>query len=201
MDEREFRREEWLYEGVVVTQLNIEHQEVDPVELYDCELPNAQLSGAKIKRWVFEGCIFKDSDLSNVIMESCIFDQCQFIRCRLIGSDWSQSQSRVQKLSFQGCDLSLSNFSGVDLTRAEFIDCKCLEVDFSGGLLKRCVFVNTHVTDSTFDHANLSEADVVGALGERFNLADTTLDQATVSVHTAIRLVEAMGLHVRVDSL
>ena len=60
MNEKVFQKEEWLYEEVVVTQLKAEDQDLDPVELYDCTIINAKLTGSTLKRWVFENCIFKE---------------------------------------------------------------------------------------------------------------------------------------------
>ena len=199
MNEKIFQKEQWLYEEVLVTHLKAEDQDLDPVELYDCTIINAKLTGSTLKRWVFENCIFKDSDLSNVTFENCIFDQCNFVSCRMIGVDLTKNQSQSLQLSFKDCDLSLSNFSGLHLTEIQFTDSQCSETDFSHSQMSKCHFRNTRVNGAIFENTNLNSSHLVGALDESFDLKASNLSQATISVQTAIRLISAMGLKVEID--
>jgi fluoroquinolone resistance protein len=199
MNEKIFDRQAWLYESTTVTQLHLEDESLEPVEIYDCEIIGAKLSGSTLKRWIFEQCIFKDSDLSNITFDHCVFENCTFISCRLIGSNWNQSQSYLQQLSFESCDLSLSQLSNNNLAGVIFTDCQCSEVDFSQSTLTKARFLNTYVTNALFEGTNLEDAHLVGALGECFQPSESKLTQATVSVNTAIRMVNAMGIQVAVD--
>ena len=52
------------------------------------------------------------------------------------------------------------------------------------------------MTDALFEESKLIDANLTGAIGERFDPNVSVLRGATVSVATAIRLVETMGLNV-----
>ncbi|MAD61851.1 MAG: hypothetical protein CMH49_10135 [Myxococcales bacterium] len=197
MDQKEYEAKEWLYETVRLTKLWCENDSLEPVELYDCEIIGARLSKSTLKRWVFENCTFKDSDLSNLNFESCVFDHCHFEACRLIGSQFIQSSDKKQQISFKDCDLSLSNLSQMNLEGVSFSHCNCSDVDFSYSNLTMAQFIETQVHQALFENSNLSEAELSGALGEQFDPSLNQMTNATVTISTAIRLVENLGLKVR----
>lgn len=189
-----FDPKKWLYEGVVLTELSAEGETLNQVEVYESEIHEARLSGATLKRWVFEDCLFRGCDLSNVKWEQCTFTGCKFIECRLVGSDWRAVASLTAEVSFIDCDLSYSQLSGVCWRGARFERTRCLEVDFNRATLTRAQWVESSVEGATFEEANLSEADVRGAIYERFNPDETTLTSAKITIETAIRLAEDSGL-------
>lgn len=201
MDTCSFSKSQWLYEGQLVLDLHIENEELPQVELYDCTILNAKLSGAILQRWVFENCVFKDSDLSNLHFENCIFEECLFEDSRLIGTQWKQSSERHLQLKFNRCDLSLANLNGLNLQKVSFTSSNCREVDFSHSKLMESHFLDTHVHQAVFEGADLSLAHLSGAIGEQFDLSTTTLAHATISMNTAVRLIEQMGLKVDTTSL
>ena len=190
----------WLYEEERITGLSAEGETLAQVELYHCEVHAAKLTGATLRRWVFEACSFIDCDLSNVTFEGCTFTACRFIDCRLIGSDWRQVASLTAEVSFEGCDLSYSQLSGVTLQGAQLSDTRCHEVDFNQSKLARACFQGSDVAGASFSGADLSDADLTGAEGEQFDPKDCHMRGALVSVHTATRLVEEMGLRVQLNA-
>ena len=187
---------QWLYEELELTDLIAEESILDQVEVYGCEITRARLRSATLKRWVFEACTFRDCDLSNINWEGCTFIGCHFIDCRFIGSDWRQVASLVAEVNFERCDLSLSHMSGIALRSSRFEHCKCIDTDFSRSDLSESSWSGTEVTDALFEETKLMNANLSGAIGERFDPNVSVLSGATVSVATAIRLVEMMGLTV-----
>ena len=136
---------------MVLTRLNASHHELDPVELYDCEIRGAHLNGTTLRRWVFENCNFKDSNLSALILQQCIFQNCHFEGCKLIGSDWRQNQSILLQVRFSSCDLSLSWMSDLHFEQLIMEESNCMEVDFSRSQLTQSTWVETNVRDAIFD--------------------------------------------------
>ena len=61
-------------------------------------------------------------------------------------------------------------------------------------------FIETQVHQALFEKSNLSEAELSGALGEQFDPSLNQMTNATVTISTAIRLVETMGLKVRQEN-
>ncbi len=191
-----FKIGQWLYEGVTIVKLDHPEKILDPIELYDCLITGAKLSGSTLRRWVFEECIFTDCDLSNLTFDQCVFEGCLFKDCRLIGSKWRLGESLLNQLSFIGCDLSLSDLSQGNFSEVKFEDCLCTDVDFSGSILRQSHFLNTSIDRAMFEQSDLSEANLSGALHGNFSLDETILTNATVSVTTAIRVIESLGLKV-----
>ena len=193
----EFDHNQWIYEEVIISSISAQNELLNPVEIYDCEIHHAQLSAATLRRWVFENCIFKDCDLSNVIFDQCIFQNSLFDGCRLIGSNWSRSTQMNLHVQFINSNLSLSNFTQVDCSKVIFKNSMCMNVDFSGSKLMDSVFTNTSIKGSIFEETDLSGADLVGALEDPFDLHHTRLKGATISLTTAIRLIESQGIKVQ----
>jgi len=194
-----YERGAWLYEDVIVTGLNEPGEELEPVELYQSVLRGATLTGAQLRRWVFEGCLLVGCELSNVSFEQCSFEGCHFIDCKLVGSDWRACGSLKLSLSFKGCDLSYSLMSGLSLPELSFEDCRCHELSFAQSDLRGARWLNSSVLGAQFEDAKLDGAELSGALDERFDPSECSMRGATVSVATAIRLAEAQGLKVSAD--
>jgi fluoroquinolone resistance protein len=192
-----FDKSQWIYEEVIIKAISAQDEVLDPVEVYDSNIHSAQLNGSTLRRWVFENCNFKECDLSNITFNQCVFQNCTFNGCRLIGSDWSQSTRIALHVQFENCDLSLSNFTQVQCSAIRFKDCRCMDVDFSGSTLAKSVFINTSVKGSLFEDSDLRDADLVGALDNNFHPDDSQLNGASISIHTAIRLIESQGMKVK----
>ena len=192
----QFSRDQWLYEELELHGLDAEGEALNQVELYRCEVLNAKLSGATLKRWVFEECTFRDCDLSNITWEGCTFEGCTFRDCRLIGSDWRHIASLTAAVNFERCDLSMSQLSGVRLLSSRFEGSRCIDVDFSQADLSESVWLETEVTDALFEESKLNKANLTGAIGEQFDPQTSQLNGALVSITTAIRLAESLGLFV-----
>lgn len=191
-----FQADQWLYEGEKLTEVFVEHQVLSPVEIYECEIEGARLSGSTLKRWVFEDCVLKDCDLSNLTFEQCTFVRCRFLACRLIGSDW-RSTGLITELSFVDSDLSYSQLNGINMPQTRFERSRCIEVDFTKTNLSKASFIETTVEQARFEQANLAQADLTGALHEEFDPQVSTMTDAVISLETAIRLAEVTGLRVK----
>ena len=196
MDQIEYTTEQWIYENVIITRLEAVHQELDPVELYDCEIRGARLNSSMLRRWVFENCLFKDSDLSALVLNQCVFQNCRFEGCKLIGSDWRQNQSLLLQVRFSSCDLSLSWMSDLKFDQLLIEDSQCSEVDFSRSQLTQSKWIKSDVRGALFEESQLQGAHLVGALNEQFNPQISNLRGATLSIDTAIRLIEEQGMYV-----
>ena len=196
MDQIEYNAEQWIYENVIITRFEVSNQELDPVELYDCEIRGARLNATTLRRWVFENCLFKDSDLSGLVLNQCVFQSCRFEGCKLIGSDWRQNQSLLLQVRFSSCDLSLSWMNNLHFDQLLMENCQCSEVDFSRSQLIQSKWVRSNVKGALFEESQLQEAHLVGALNEQFNPQSSNLRGATLSIKTAIRLIEEQGMYV-----
>ena len=191
-----YNPKQWIYENTLIHALHAPDQILDPVEIYDCEIQGGCLSGSTLRRWFFEKCTFKDCDLSNLIWNQCGFEHCVFEGCRLIGSDWRQSTQLALQVEFYQCDLSLSLMSDLQFHQVVFEECQCTEIDFTRSSLVQSRFTQTNVRGALFEESNLQDAHLVGALEENFHPNHSNLKGATLSVNTAIRLIEEQGMKV-----
>jgi uncharacterized protein YjbI with pentapeptide repeats len=196
MNQIDYTPEQWIYENALITRFDVSNQELDPVELYECEIRGARLNGVTLRRWVFENCLSKDSDLSTLILKQCVFQNCRFEGCKLIGSDWRQNQSLLLQVRFYACDLSLSWMSDLHFDQWVVDECQCTEVDFSRSQLLKSKWIKTNVSGALFEESQLQESDLVGALHEGFHPDVSNLKGATLSIETAIRLIEEQGMFV-----
>ena len=75
-------------------------------------------------------------------------------------------------------------------------DSQCSEVDFSRSQLTQSKWIKSDVRGALFEESQLQEAHLVGALNEQFNPQISNLRGATLSIDTAIRLIEEQGMYV-----
>lgn len=128
----------------------------------------------------FEGCTFIDSnfqsaDLSHVTFSECRFVNCNFssvtvmqtafrgvyfINCKMVGVRFDYCNSFILSLSFDGCQLNLSSFHGLEMQKTVFKECRLQEVDFSETDLQSSIFTSCDFAGATFGNTRLEKADL-----------------------------------------
>lgn len=176
---------------------------IEHADFEACVFTNVVFRGAKVKVGRFADCTFVNCDLSLVEPVDTVFTGCTFRDSRMVGIDWTLTREETYLLHgahvYRGCDISLSDFTGLDLRDVEFTECRARDVMFREAKLVNSSFNQTDLAGADFAHADLSGARLVGAIRVSLDPLITTLDGATLNPITAMRVVEALGIVVETD--
>ena len=186
----------WLYEDTTLIELNRPHVQLPPVECYNTEIRGAKLGGTILKRWIFEDCRFTHCDLSNVELDEVALQNCYFEDCRLIGIDWRRAKSLNFRVNFMQCQLSLSNFSGMQLTGLQFTHSDCRDVDFTQTDLENTNFEDTHLHGALFDRTRFNSADLSRAHGVFIDPTMNSVKGLKLSVEAALSMARRTGIEI-----
>jgi fluoroquinolone resistance protein len=144
----------------------------------DCRFEPMRLAGAKFAKARFTGCSWFDAekrkgctfafcDLQSVEIAKGNLATCRFERCDLY--DLTATDS-----SFRGAQFHQSTFSKTisrrsTLTKASFERCNLSFADLSGLLLQNCAFRSCKLSEASFIDTDLSEATLIGCALDRID--------------------------------
>ena len=133
-----------------------------------------KLWGREFVNCEFRNCNFTKSDLSNNNFEDCTFQSCnfsltafrnaglrtvKFIGCKVMGIDFSESNSFSFSVAFQDSILDYSSFFQCRMKKTDFTDCSLKQVDFSEADLSMAVFRKCDLSSASFMRTNLEKTD------------------------------------------
>lgn len=158
--EKEFTSAE--FKGVALKNEIVDDREFDTCVFVKCSLREIQFTGCKFRNCTFRGC-----DLSLSSFENCLFAETHFEDSQLVGLDWTRTawakSKFIQPVSFVGCVLNYSTFTGLNLKQVNLKKCIAHDVDFTEADLTRTDCTFTDFANSRFQDTNLTEADFTGA--------------------------------------
>ena len=172
------------------------------------ELPPGDLSGHSFEECSFENCDFKTTTLALAQFNSCQFISCDlsnvslanarmretsFRNCKLIGIQWVQLRDLVNP-SYQDCNLSYCNFSGLKLKKSVFSMCSLKDADFSQAELSECDFRGAHLLNARFHGTSLLKADLRGAKDYLIDPISNKVRGARFSMPDAQGLLAGLGI-------
>ena len=128
---------------------------------------------------VYEGCTFTACTLANVVLRGTDFIDCTFTGCnlanlqpahcgwkgvrftdsKLVGVDFSLSNTFALGLRFDGCNLDFARFIGMPLTGTVFQSCTLREAHFGRAVLTRAQFLDCDLDRAVFQQTTLNQAD------------------------------------------
>jgi uncharacterized protein YjbI with pentapeptide repeats len=178
-----------------------------PTIVRHVDFRGAKLAGACLVG--FDGCDFRDADLSRCQLEltkcdltdarldktqveslvECEGSNLDFRKCAVEGSEFIKSNltgavfaGGRRELQFTECNLDGADFSkfvGVNLD-CVFKGCSLKNADFSGSRFERADFTKSDLTGANFRSANLSMAKLSGAVVEGADFTDAVLIAAEI---------------------
>lgn len=162
----------------------------EPMRLASCKLVKTRLSGCSAfdagKR---KGCTFAFCDMHGAEVIKCNFATSTFERCDLYdfsaadssfrGVSFRQStftkaisrRSVLTKATFEGCNISFADLSGLFLQNCEFRSCKLSEASFIDTDLSHATMLACALDRAEWDRAKLRQADLRGSELAGLNLA------------------------------
>jgi uncharacterized protein YjbI with pentapeptide repeats len=164
-----------------------------------CAFIRCSFAEAAFHSCVFHDCTFTTCDLSLVKLPGCSFKTVKFEECQLIGVDWTQTGWAVKKVIFKpadfyGCMLNYATFMGLDMKSVILRKCIAREASFEEADLTGADCRETDFSGSRFNHTNLTEADLRGALNYTISPPDNTLKKTKFSLPEAMSLLHALDI-------
>ncbi len=171
---------------------------MEAAEFHDCEFTGMALAGAVLDSCRFLSCRFLRCDLSLVKIPDTRFGGCTFEDGRMPGVNWTQGMWLAQDLHGPNvmvrCDVSMGDFSDLDLCDAEFRDCRARDVSFREARLARATFDGTDCGGADFRGADLTAARFVGALDLAIDPKVTTVTGITLDTGGAQAILAGLGV-------
>lgn len=164
----------------------------------DCSFVRCNLSDASLVRCRFSDCKFVDCNLSLTKVTSTGFSGVTFTDCKTVGINWTDaywSSIRVPgSLSFVRCILNDSTFFGLDLRELKLIDCRAIDVDFTGANCEDADFSHSDLRDSVFRQSKLARANFSEASNYSINISNNDIKRAKFTLPDAMSLLYSLDI-------
>jgi uncharacterized protein YjbI with pentapeptide repeats len=167
-------------------------------EFRECQIRQAQLTGAVLRFARFVDCVISDSDLSGAILEECFLTRVEFRRCRASGLQ--ASRGRFVDVGLFTSKLDGANFRMSEWERAEISDCDLAEADFydakmPGSRIVDCDLNRIELSKSRLTGSRLSGSKLEGLRGGE------SLRNVTIGSDQIIAAAAALfaALHIDID--
>jgi uncharacterized protein YjbI with pentapeptide repeats len=182
-----------LVENAAVVDVDV--TALPAVEFYRCRFERCRMADASTARVRFEDCEFVACDLTKLRFGDASLRNVRFVDCKLVGVDFAAAADNPD-VAFQGCLMRYARFDGVALRGCVFRACQLIEASFTETMLDDATFDDCDLTNAVFKNANLGGADFSTSIGVFFGLSNNRVQDAFISVDTAIHLARAAGLRV-----
>jgi fluoroquinolone resistance protein len=179
------------YENQVFKEINQTQETFDLVTFVECTFVSCDFTESKFVNCRFEDCSFRKCNLSNGKYINSNFIGCKFEGTKMIGIDFTLIGGRLGLiLCCKKCDLSYTNFMGVNISKSVFTNCDIKESDLTQANAEYVVFDEcdfektivfaTDLKNSLFTHCinyafNPAENRVKGAKFTRENVHNLLL--------------------------
>lgn len=129
------------------------------VEYENCQLVNCNFTGLDLSNIKFIECEFEACNFTQTKWVNTSIQTCEFIACKMLGLDFSNVNGFLLSMSFDTCQLNLSNFYQLKLKKTKFINCQLNEIDFTETDLSQASFERSQLRGAIFEHSILAESD------------------------------------------
>ncbi|MEO6174731.1 MAG: pentapeptide repeat-containing protein [Flavobacterium circumlabens] len=185
-----------LHQNKTFDTVDYSDQKLSDNEFINCEFINCNFSKSDFSYIDFLDCTFKNCNLSLAVLKNTGLKNINFIGCKLMGLDFSASNSFLFSMNFQDCMIDYSTFIYKKLKKTYFTDCSLKEVDFSNTDLSLAVFKNCDLSNATFVECILEKTDFRSSRNYAFDPSGNKIKRTKVS-HTALAgLLEKFDLDI-----
>jgi fluoroquinolone resistance protein len=159
----------------------------------NCLFSSYDFKHIKLVHAKFIDCTFKNCDLSNVSLATTRLRSCIFETCKILGVQWIHC-SDFTSPSFNECNLSYGNFTGLNLKKNHFVNCSMMEADLSGADLSECNFSQCDFLNARFQDTNIMKANFQGAFNYLIDPIHNKVKGAKFSLPEAMGLLKGLGV-------
>lgn len=158
-------------------------------------LDGVALSGARLRSLSLIDVIARDVDASNADWTGARCNRVVFERCRLTGLRMAELEA--DDVAFRDCRLDLADLRGAQIRRALFEGCVLDEADLSGAQLQSVRFARCQLRRAELDRAKLDRVDLRGCelelRGDLSALRGATIDTVQL-IGLARAFADAAGI-------
>jgi uncharacterized protein YjbI with pentapeptide repeats len=185
-------------------------------DYYDQNFENIVYNNNKLEFKIFEECTFINCNFSETAFKNCKFRYCQFINCNLslitvvccnflnvkfndckiIGVNWTYSEALCSPIIFSKCNISQSNFLGLNLKSISITECVAREDDFRECDLSKAILTMNDFKNTLFCNTNLIKADFTSSTNYAINVLNNKIQGAKFSLPDVISLLSGIGIEI-----
>ena len=136
-----------------------------PRTLVDCDLEEADLSGLDLTRWRFERCNLRRSALAGAKLDDTVWQGCRGPFANFSGANLSEAEfvgGDWNNCSMRRATLTSTRFTGSKLTGADFTEARAMHMHFEEVLLVSAKLPGFSFRKETLRRVDLSGADQIG---------------------------------------
>ena len=182
----------------ILSHAVFKNTQLSNANLTDANLGSIHFDGALFRDANLTGAILSMSNITNTTFERCemaekmdmffetTFDNASFIECDLRKNSFIDA--KISGCSFAGSDLTESNFVNPEMTAANFskanlssvnfVNAQGSDTKFDGAMMKNVRFYSeSSLRNANFQHADLSEANLMGCNLQNAKFAESTLSK------------------------
>jgi fluoroquinolone resistance protein len=185
-----------LHQNKTFDTIDYSDQKLTDNEFINCEFINCNFSKSDFSSIDFLDCTFKNCNLSLAVLKNTGLKNIHFTGCKLMGLDFSSSNSFLFSMKFHDCLLDYSTFIYKKLKKTDFVDCSLKDVDFSNTDLSLAVFKNCDLSNATFVECNLEKTDFRTSKNYSFDPSENKVKGTKVSHIALAGLLEKFDLNI-----
>ena len=159
-----------------------------------CTFKNCDLTQADFFGCDFIKCTFEHCNLSMVKFGHSGFDKVHFDGCKMIGVDFSHTKDFLFSIDFSNCILDYAAFMKKKNRKAKFSNCSLKGTDFSEADLTSAIFEKCDLSTAVFMRSTLSSANFVSSYNFTIDPEKNLLRKAKFSVDGLSGLLENYGI-------
>lgn len=187
--------------GADLTEVCFDNANLSHAKFSGSTLVNAKFSDAIIERTVFDGANMQGALFNGLSINASSFVSSILSKASLENVTVSPDTS-MKNVCFEKCNLSYSDFRGVDLSSAEFEDAIMCEMFLRGSNLENANLYGAELSGADLEKANLKNASLREATAENSNMSEVNLENADLrgAVLTYVNLTGAKLYKTKISS-
>ncbi|MDQ7948789.1 MAG: pentapeptide repeat-containing protein [Pedobacter sp.] len=159
-----------------------------------CTFKNCDLTAVSFFGCDFLNCSFLNCNLSMVKFANNGFDQVHFAHCKMMGVDFSPAKDFLFHIDFTDCILDYAGFMKKKNRKALFTSCSLKGTEFSGADLTESRFERCDLINAVFIETVLAGVDFSSSFNFNIDPEQNILKKAKFSPDGLIGLLHKYGI-------
>ena len=144
-----------INDNKVFDSVDYSEQLVTGREFQSCTFKRCDLSNSRFLNNKFLECVFDSCNLSMAHLQGSILNDVKFINCKILGVNFSECQSLLFTVEFEGCILDYASFMSKKMLNTQFIRTSLKETTFSLANIAGSVFDQCDLSGTVFNRTDL----------------------------------------------
>lgn len=181
------------YDKMEFVGMELSNSTISQVEFTRCTFKKCKFNSAMLMKCRFEDSVFQECDLSIMNIEYSAFNSVTFKNSKVLGVNWTKALSPID-VNFSSCNINLSSFFGLNLSRIIIEECQAKEVDFAETNMTKANLRSSDFTKSRFLKTKLTGADLRNAINYTIDPTCNNIKKAIFSLPEAIGLLSYLDI-------